>query len=163
MYDARRVARVMGFKLLILSGSFAALASALPAPAQASLAEASWAGMKLLHLILGTAGAGASLFFLPQFNGRSLAATVVCGVLCAVVGTPLVVWLATAALNKYFAPGSILPGSAENALAVSMGVAGVYIIPAIQNAATAFRADPWGMVARFFGRTPPPPPPGGQP
>jgi hypothetical protein len=150
MYDARQVARMLGLKMLILSVSFAAVAAALPDPAQASIESASWGGMKLLHLIMGTMGAGMSLWFLPQFTGRWLGATVSCGIGCAAVLTPLV----TLTFQSYF--GFPLPGPAENALALAIGVAGVYIIPGFQRAAEAFKSNPLGFLDWLRGRGPPP-------
>src|SRR6185369_8437334 len=99
MYDARQVAKMLGLKLLILSGSFAAVAAILPAPqGEPAIAELTWGGMKLLHLIMGAMGAGMSLWFLPQFTGRWLGATVTCGIGCAAVLTPLVAFT----FQRYF-------------------------------------------------------------
>lgn len=139
-----RAVRMLGLKLLLLSVSIAAVAAG--AGDERSLAAASWGGMKLLHLILGTMGAGTSLFFLPQFTGRTLSATVVCGVVCAVVGTPFVVWMSAAYLGKSVAE------PAENLLAMALGVAGVYLIPGVQRAAESFRTNPFGVLDWVRGR-----------
>lgn len=159
--DAARAVRLLGLKLMLLSVSLAAVGSALPAADQ-SLAEASWGGMKLLHLILGTMGAGASLFFLPQLNGKSLSATVTCGILCAVVGTPVAAW----AYAEHLTSGKVLPGPVENLLAMALGVAGVYIIPGVQRLSASFKSNPLGFLDWIFRRGAPPSAPddkGGQP
>lgn len=152
--------RMVGLKLLLLSASLAALGAVAPGE-QHSIAEATWGGMKLLNLILGTAAAGASLFLRPQVNGRLLGATISCGILCAVAGTPFLAWMFTAYFEKPF------PGPLENVLAVVMGVGGVYIIPGLQSVSEAFRANPLGFVDWIRGRGAPPMPPpsdkGGQP
>jgi predicted Na+-dependent transporter len=149
MNYARRSAQVLGLKLLILSVSFAAIAEALPEPAQASLENASWGGMKLLHIIMGTMGAGMSLWFLPQFTGRWLGATVTCGIGCAAVLTPLAAW----AFQYYFKIP--MPGPAENAAALAIGVGGVYIIPGFQKAVEGFRSNPMGFLDWLRGKGPP--------
>lgn len=158
--DAQRAVRLVGLKLLLLSVSLAAVGAAVPGANDHSLAEASWGGMKLLHLILGAAGAGASLFFLPQFNGKWLGATVTCGIVCAVSGTPAVAW----AFAEYLAKA--LPGPVENLLALALGVGGVHIIPTLQGVADAVRRNPFGFIDWLRGRGGPPTPPGdkgGQP
>lgn len=161
--EAHRAVRMLGLKLLLLSASMAAMGAALPALSDQSLAEATWGGMKLLHLILGTMGAGASLFFLPQFNGKALGATVTCGILSAVLMTPVVAWAYTEHLSSTKAA---LPGSVENLIAMALGIAGVYIIPGIQRASEAFKSNPLGFVDWLRGRGAAPAPPedkGGQP
>jgi hypothetical protein len=155
-------ARVMGLKLLLFSVSLAAV-GAVPGMSDQSLADATWGGMKLLHFVLGAMGAGASLFFLPQFNGKWLGATVTCGILCAVVGTPALglIWVEYVPWTK-----GPLPGPVENLLAMALGVAGVNIIPALQRGAEAFRANPLAFFDWLRGRGSPPPPPedkGGRP
>jgi hypothetical protein len=166
MYEATRYARLVGLKLMLLAASFGALATALPGAGagEASLADMAWGGMKLLHLIIGTAAAGVSLFFLPQFSGKTLGATVSCGILCALVGTPIGWFILNALSKKYL--DLPLPGGGENALAAVLGVAGVYLIPGVQRGAAAFRANPLGIVDWFRGRAAAPLPPedkGGQP
>lgn len=159
--EASWAVRVVGLKLLLLSASLAALASAVPGvDAQHSIAEAAWGGMKLLHLILGTAAAGASLFLRPQVNGKVLGATISCGILCAIAGTPFLAWAYTAYFEKAF------PGPAENVLAIALGVGGVYIIPGLQSVSEAFKANPLGFLDWIRGKGAPPMPPsdkGGQP
>jgi hypothetical protein len=71
-------ARILGFKLILLAVSFAAVGATI-APHPGLAEAATWGGMKLLHLILGMFGAGASLFFLPQFTLKWLGATVCAG------------------------------------------------------------------------------------
>jgi hypothetical protein len=137
--------RLVGLKLLLFSVSLAATATAISPDAAQDFATASWGGMKLLHLILGTMGAGASLFFLPQFSGLALGRTVTCGILCALVGTPLL----KALFVRYL--GEPIEG-AENVVAVVLGVGGVYIIPGAQKAWTAFREDPFAIVDRLRGK-----------
>lgn len=161
--EAHRAVRLVGLKLLLLSASLAAFGAVVPGVTDQSLADASWGGMKLLHFVLGAMGAGASLFFLPQFNGKWLGATVTCGILCAVVGTP-----AMGLIWTDYVPGTKgpLPGPVENLLAMALGVAGVNIIPALQRGAAAFKANPLGFVDWLRGRGSPPSPPedkGGQP
>lgn len=160
MIEKTWAVRVVGLKLLLLALSFGALAAAV-VPGEASLADASWGGMKLLHLILGTMGAGASLFFLPQFNGKSLGATVTCGILCAVVGTPVAAW----AYAEYLTSAKVLPVPVENLLSMALGVAGVYIIPGVQRLSASFKANPLGFVDWILrrGAAPPPPPPPADP
>jgi hypothetical protein len=162
MYDTTRYVRQAGAKLLMLGASFGAVAAALPGHGDASIAEASWAGIKLVHLILGTMGAGASLFFLPQFTGMALGRVVTCGILCAGVGTPFLSGLGTALMAKYLGITGTIAGG-ENVLAAALGVGGVHIIPFLQWAFTSFRENPWGFIDRLRGRQAPPGPPGGQP
>lgn len=141
--------RWVGLKILLWSAAFGAAAAALPGPGDAPIAEVSWYGMKLAHLIIGTAAAGASLFFLPQFTGIALGRTVVCGMFCATVGTPLLAALLSALSVKYL--GSPVPG-AEPVLAAALGVGGVYIIPMGQRGWEALRNDPWGSLGRVIDR-----------
>jgi hypothetical protein len=141
-------ARLCGLKLILLAVSFAAVGGSLgPDP---GLATATWAGVKLQHLILGTFGAGASLLFLPQFTLRSLGATIICGLVCAAWGTPFVMWAYMAHFDK-----PAFPGPAENALAVLAGVVGVYVIPTIRGIARAIagriQANPMGFIAWVKG------------
>jgi drug/metabolite transporter (DMT)-like permease len=117
--------------------------------------QASWGGMKLLHLILGTMGAGVSLVFLPQFSNIALARTMFAGIFCATIVTPLLVAL----YARYV--GDPLPG-VENVLAAILGILGVYLIPGAQALASTFRDDPRGFIARLRGRGGPPRA-GGQP
>lgn len=145
--------RMAGLKLMLLAVSMGALAASVPVAADATLADAAWGGMKLLHLILGTAAAGASLFFLPQFSGRALGATISCGILCAVGGTPALTWAFSAYYDK------ALPGPVENVLAIALGVGGVYIVPGIQRLWESFRANPLGFLDWIRTRGAPPPPP----
>lgn len=155
---AQHAVRIVGLKLLLLSASMA-LAAVTPG-AEQSIAEVSWGGMKLLHLILGTAAAGASLFLHPQLTGKVLGATISCGILCAIAGTPAFVWAFSAYFDKPF------PGPLENVLAIALGVGGVYIIPGLQRISESFRANPLGFVDWIRGRGAPPAPPadkGGQP
>lgn len=150
--EANRTVRMLGLKLLLLSASMAAVGAALPLSDQ-SLAEATWGGMKLLHLVLGTMGAGASLFFLPQFTGKALGATVTCGIACAVAGTPFLSW---AYAEYWSATRTAPPMPVENLMAMALGVAGVYIIPLVQRVSAAFEANPWGVVdwVRSRGQAP---------
>jgi hypothetical protein len=152
LQEPRRAVRMVGLKLLLLSVSLAALGAVAPGE-QHSIAEATWGGMKLLHLILGTAAAGASLFLRPQVNGKLLGATISCGILCAIAGTPLLAWAFTAYLEKPF------PGPLENALAIAMGVGGIYIIPGLQSVSEAFKSNPLGFIDWLRGKGSPPAPP----
>jgi hypothetical protein len=165
MYEARQYVRMMGIKLVLLALSFGAIAAALPSQGEGgALAEMAWGGMKLIHLIIGTAAAGVSLFTLPQFSGKALGATVSCGILCALVGTPLGWAILNAIATKYLA--MTLPEAGENALAAALGVAGVYIIPGLQRGAAAFKVNPMVIFDWLRGRGAPPSPPdekGGQP
>jgi hypothetical protein len=157
--DASRAVRMAGLKLVLLSLSLAALGAVAPGD-PTSMAESTWGGMKLLHLILGTAAAGASLFLRPQVNGKQLGATISCGILCAIAGTPFLAWAFTAYFEKPF------PSPAENVLAIAMGVGGVYIIPGLQSVSEAFKANPLGFIDWLRGKGAPPAPPadkGGQP
>lgn len=165
--EANRAARLLGLKMFLLSASLAAVGAAMPsAVSDQSLADATWGGMKLLHIILGTMGAGASLFFLPQFNGKALGATVTCGIACAVVGTPALSWIYT---EHWSATKAALPVPVDNLLAMALGVAGVYIIPAFQGLSAAFKRNPLGFVDWLRGRgaapgqAPPPEPAPTQP
>ena len=142
MYNA---ARVLGLKLLLLAVSFGAAAASVSAITGAPVAEASWGGMKLLHLILGTMGAGASLFFLPQLSGMALGRTVASGILCSLVGTPFLM----AIYAKYM--GDPIAGG-ENVLAAALGVGGVYLIPGLQTIWIRVRDNPWGVVDWLRGR-----------
>jgi len=151
MYHKRDYVRMMGLKLLLLGVCFSALGAALSMQTGMPIDQASWGGMKLLHLILGTMGAGVSLFFLPQFSTLALGRTVFAGVCCAVVGTPFLVAL----YSKYM--GEPLQG-AENVLAALLGVLGVYLIPGAQALGRKWRDNPWGFIDRIRGRGP-----GGQP
>lgn len=150
-------ARMLGLKLLLLSVSLVVCAQGI-APDR-GLDGLDFGGLRLLHLVLGMMGAGASLWFLPQFTVKLLGATVTCGVFCATVGTPFLSWAFAA---YYKAP---LPGPAENVLAFALGVVGVYLIPVALAGAAAFRQNPWGFVAWIRGGArgaPPPPPADGQ-
>lgn len=148
---ASRAVRWVGVKLLLLSVSLAAVGSVVAPAAGQDIATVTWGGMKLMHLILGTAGAGVSLFFLPQFTGVALGRTVASGVLCAFVGTPL----AMAAYARYV--GEPLAG-AENVLAAALGVFGVYIIPSVMTLGARFKANPGAFLDNLRGK----PPGGGQ-
>lgn len=150
---ANRAVRMVGLKLLLLSFSVAVFAAVSPVSDE-SLAQATWGGMKLLHLILGTMGAGASLFFLPQFTGKALGATVTCGIICATVGTPVLAWIFGEYVSKTAA--AQLPGPVENLLAMALGIAGVYIIPGIQRASNSFKTNPFGVLDWLRGRAAPP-------
>ena len=150
MHFAWTAARAMGLSLILMAVSLAAVAATI-AP-EGSVADATWGGMKLLHLILGMLGAGATLFFLPQFTLRWLGATVTCGILCAIVGTPFLIWAFTAYFDRPF------PAPAENVLAIVMGVAGVNIIPTIQYMGASVRANPWGFLSWIRGGAAAPPP-----
>jgi hypothetical protein len=139
---AWNAARGVGLKLMLCALSLGAAAASVHGAPEQSLAEATWGGMKLLHLILGMMGSGASLFFLPQLTPKWLGATVTCGIVCALTGTPLCALLA----SEYLLAGKPLPGPAENLLAVSMGVGGVYIIPAVMKLWAIVRNDPLAIV-----------------
>lgn len=163
MSHALTAVRLVALKLLILDASFAAFA-AVVTPPEASMAEATWGGMKLLHLILGTAGAGSTLWFVDRFDPKVLGATITCGIVCAVGGTPFLAHgYATWFTDIARAP---LPTPAENLLAIALGAGGLYIIPAIQNIAKIFRDNPFALFDWIRGRGGPPggsPPAGGQP
>lgn len=160
MRTSSRAVRVVGMKLLLLSASLTAIAAAGP-PAAQDLAQAGFAGMKLVHLILGTMGAGASLLFLPQFSGLVLGRTVFCGILAAVVGTPIATRLLEALYGRVVGDNVSLSGL-DNIVAVALGVGGVYIIPAIQRLWQEGGSNPKGFFDRLRGK-PPEPPAGGQP
>ena len=153
MYDAKFYVRVFGFKVALLAVAFGAIAANVPAPGapDTSLAEASWYGMKLAHLIIGTAAAGASLFFLPSFSGVALGRTIASGMLCSAVGTPFFAWALTAALRKYLGMDGP-PPVLEPLLAAALGIGGVYIIPTGQRAWEALRDDPLGAIGRLLDR-----------
>lgn len=154
---ARTAVRVMSLKLVLLSASLAVFGAALPEPA---LEEASFGGMKLMHLILGTAGAGVTLWFNDKLDAKILGATITCGIVCAVAGTP---FLAYGFIHWFTeTPRAALPGPAENLLAVALGAMGLYLIPGLQKAAKAFKEDPLAFIERLR-RGGPPPNGGGQP
>jgi hypothetical protein len=163
--EGQRAVRLVAIKLLLLSASLAAIGAAMPGHENGSIAEATWGGMKLMHLILATASSGASLFFRRQLDRRELAATVVCGVLFGVAGPPVLSWVLT-----WWSDGKIaaLPAPVENMAAIFLGVLGVYIVPALQSAGEAFKKNPLGFVPWLKGGATAPPPgsedkQGGQP
>lgn len=149
------IARVLGIKLILLAVSFAAVGQTVTPGA--TFAEATWGGMKLLHLILGMMGSGVSLFFLPQLNARWLGATVTAGLVLAITGTPVAVWGA----GVYFA--TPLPGPLENLLALAFGFTGVYLLAAGQRMAETFKANPWGVLTWLRGGGVGAPPQAGEP
>lgn len=149
----RDAVRMVGLKLLLLSASLAAIGAVVPAEPH-SIADTAWGGMKLLHLILGTASAGASLFFRPQVNGKILGATISCGILFALAGPPFLVWGAA-----WWTDGKTnIPAPVENMLAIVLGVLGVYVIPALQKVGETIRANPLGFFSWFKGGGTAPPP-----
>jgi hypothetical protein len=151
----QRAVRLVAIKLLLLSVSLAALGAVVPSQAE-SLADATWGGMKLMHLILATASSGASLFFRRQLDRRELAATVVCGVLFGMAGPPVLSWAAA-----WWTDGKIAAApSVENLAAILLGVFGVYIIPALQSAGESFKKNPLSFVPWLRGGATAPPPDG---
>lgn len=148
--------------LLLLSVSLGAVAQAIAASG-IPVDEITYNGMKLMHLIVGTAAAVVSLWFLPRFETKSLGATITCGMFCALLFTPLAMW----GYAVYFSTevkAVKVPVVVENVLAATFGIGGVYIIPGITWAWKSVRDNPWGFFAwiRSGGRTPPPgPPPSG--
>lgn len=157
--------RILGLKLVLLAVSFGAVAAALPVgPEQQSLAQASWGGFKLMHLILGTAGAGSALWFIERLNTKSLGMVLTCGILSATGGTPFLSY----AWTEWFAatPRPPLPVPVENLLALALGAGGLYLIPAIMGIFRALKENPFLVIDWLRGRggpppSPPPPPSGG--
>ncbi len=145
--------RAAGLMLLALAASCRAIAAAV-APPGVPLDEAAWGGMKLLHLTLSAAAAGASLFFVPQFSGRALGATVTCGILFGTAGPPAVAW----AVSWYTDGRAVMPGPVLNLVAIVLGIVGVYIIPALNKMGAAFAAKPFSFIPWFRsgGTTPGP-------
>lgn len=146
----------LALAMMLLSVGLSAVAAAVSAGGT-PLSEAAFGGMKLMHLIVGTAAAGVSLWFLPKFETKSLGATITSGMFCSLVFTPLSVW----AYSAYFgteARAVAVPGPVENVLAAAFGIGGVYIVPGIAWAWRSVRDNPWGFFAwvRGGGRGPPP-------
>jgi hypothetical protein len=159
MFSSKQLALMM----LLFAASFVAVAAAISADGT-PVADIGFGGMKLLHLIIGTAAAGVSLWFLPQFETKSLGATITCGMIASVLFTPAALW----GFSAYFSTEQkivSLPGPVENVLAAVFGIGGVYIIPGIAWAWKEVRNNPWGFLAWIRGgaRTPPPNDKGGQP
>lgn len=146
MIEATRAVRMAGLKLLLCALSFGALAAVVH-PGDVPLAEVSWGGMKVLHVILGTFAAGVSLFFAPQFTGKTLGATISCGLLFSAVGPPSITWF----VQLWTGGQTFVPVPVENLLAIALGVLGVYIVPALQRLGEAIKANPTG-----FWKGPPP-------
>lgn len=139
------MARSLGLKLIFLAASFAALGAVPVGAEHTTLADASWSGLKLTHLILGMMGSGASLFFLPELSTRWLGATVVCGLVCASGGTPALMWAFTAYFKAPFPP------PLENVLGISLGVVGVYVIALMHRLGRWLRNNPLGLLTLARG------------
>ncbi len=152
MISSKQVALLM----CLLAASFACLAGALAADG-VLVDDVAYNGMKLTHLIIGTAAAGVSLWFLPKFETKALGATVSCGMVCALLLTPFSMW----AYITYFSTEThkaTVPIAVENVLAAGFGIGGVYIVPGVAWAWRSVRDNPWGFFAwiRSGGKTPPP-------
>lgn len=154
MVTSRQVALAM----LLLSASLVAVAQAVSAGSGASIGEIGFSGMKLSHLIVGTAAAGVSLWFLPKYETKSLGATITCGMLAALLLTPGTLW-AYAAYFSTEAHKAAVPLAVENILAAAYGIGGVYIVPMVGSAWKQAGGNPLGFLALLRGgmRQAPPP------
>lgn len=141
-----------------LAGIRVSLATAVVAGAVAAQQPvpwelASWAGVKLVHVIFGAIGAAITLSLAQGWDWWRVGATLVCGLASSALGTPVAL--------HYLPPPAEIAAVTGSAYAAVLGAVGVYLIPGLKRAAEAIGGNPFGFVdwVRGRGAAPAPPPP----
>lgn len=150
MFTRGNAARMLGLKLMLLSLSLSAVAVVSPVQVviPIPLADSTWGDIKLMHIIMGTAGAGVTLWFVEGFRMRVLGATVTCGIVCAAVFTPGIEY---AWMHLFVdTPRKEIPNVVENVIAFMLGVGGMSIIPGITNWWIRFKKNPTAFIERVL-------------
>lgn len=134
-------ATIVGVRLSLAT---AAVAGAVAVQQGVPLEAATWAGVKLVHVIFGAIGAAVMLSTVQGWDWWRVGMTLACGLSCASLGTPVAV--------HYLPPPPEIAAVLGNAYAAILGAVGVYLIPGLKRAAEAIGGNPFSFIDWVRGR-----------